>query len=79
VDHEQRLDQIGWGQLVLAHQLPDGSGPPTATGSVGGGEGHNVRLETGRAPRNVRPQVAPPPWHVLCLLLIQNWFIGSNV
>jgi len=73
VHHEQRLDEISGGEVVLPDEPTKGLGPAATTGSVNGRTGHNGRLESGRPARNSKT-TAPTFWHVLCLLLPQNLF-----
>jgi hypothetical protein len=57
---EEGLDEIRRSKLVLADELSYGSRPAAAPGSVGRGEGHEGRLESGRPARNGTTEVAAP-------------------
>ena len=66
--HEQRLNQIGRGQLVLAHQLAYGARPAAAPGSIGGRKGHEGKTRERPPGPQPRSNVARSLWHMLCLL-----------
>jgi hypothetical protein len=63
---EERLDQIGRRQLMLAHQLANRGGPPAAAGSVGGRKGHGGKTRERLSGPQPQSKLAVAGWHVLC-------------
>jgi hypothetical protein len=84
VNHENGLNQVGWGKLMLANQLAQGSSTTSPARPVHKGGGHQRRLESSWTPRNIGacrfrhlaralPSFAPEP-----LFMFQRSDIGGR-
>ena len=76
VDHEERLDEVGGGELVLAHEPPQGLGAPPAPGAMdlGGGHGGKTRERKGIAATGRLRTEAPG----MALAASSSWWPGSR-
>ena len=68
VHHENGLDEIAGGQLVLPHQAAHGLGAPPAAGTFHGGGNHDGRLGSAGTHRN-HAKAGWGTWHAGCRVL----------
>src|SRR5687768_12477731 len=73
---KERLNQVGRGELVLPHELPDRSRPTPPPWSVEEGEGHEGKTRERQACPQRQTGVAPPSGTCFAFFCTRTHFPG---